>query len=68
MLPNPSDSKDLPPDFSRLARFGAAQGRDLLETQVRLLRGLVTRWQKLSDSFAVDSLVLSEKTQAFQED
>ena len=68
MQPNPSDSKDLPSDFSRPARFGAAQGRDLLETQVRLLRGLATRWQKLSDSFAVDSVVLSEKTQALQGD
>ncbi|MCE2784509.1 MAG: hypothetical protein LW699_06465 [Pirellula sp.] len=52
----------------RPARFGAALGRDLLETQVKQLRGLATRWQKLSNSFAVDSVVLSEKTQACQEE
>ena len=53
---------------TRQARFGVALGRDLLETQVKQLRGLATRWQKLSDSFAVDSVVLSEKTQALQGD
>ncbi|MCY3004382.1 MAG: FtsK/SpoIIIE domain-containing protein [Planctomycetota bacterium] len=68
MQPNPSESRDQLPNFSGLARFGAAQGRCLLETQARQLRGLATRWKKLSDSFAVDSVVLSEKTQAFQQD
>lgn len=48
-------------------RFGAAQGRHLLQIQARQLRGLASRWKKLSDSFAVDSVVLSEKIQTFQE-
>ena len=47
-------------------RYGAAQGRHLLEIQTRALRGLATRWKKLSESFAVDSVVLSEKISEFQ--
>lgn len=47
-------------------RYGAAQGRHLLEIQARALRGLATRWHKLSESFAVDSVVLSEKISDFQ--
>ncbi|MFM7928017.1 MAG: hypothetical protein ACKO9Q_09930, partial [Pirellula sp.] len=47
-------------------RYGAAQGRHLLEIQTRALRGLATRWKKLSESSAVDSVVLSEKVSDFQ--
>lgn len=47
-------------------RYGAAQGRHLLEIQTRALRGLGTRWKKLSESYAVDSIVLSEKVSDFQ--
>lgn len=49
------------------SRFGAAQGRHWLAMQTKAFRGLADRWNKLSDSFAVDAVVLSDKIAEFQD-
>ncbi len=49
-------------------KFGQAQGRFLAALQRREIRGLKTRWEKLSSSYAVDSVALFEQLTAFQED
>lgn len=49
-------------------KFGEAQGRFLAALQRMEIRGLKTRWEKLSSSYAVDSVALVEKLTAFQED
>jgi len=61
-----SDSQKSSGERPSSNKFGAAQGRPLVQLQARSLRGLANRWRKLSDSFAVDSEVLSEKIAAFQ--
>ena len=60
------ESDSTTPAASPKERFGATQGRHLLDLQTRALRGLSTRWKKLSESFAVDSVVLSQKISDFQ--
>ena len=55
-----------PAQDSSMHRFGAAQGRHWLAMQTKAFRGLSTRWAKLSDSFAVDAVVLSDRINEFQ--
>ena len=49
-------------------KFGEAQGRFLASLQLREIRGLKTRWERLSSSYAVDSVALTERLTAVQEE
>jgi len=49
-------------------RFGAAQARFLMPIQRKEIRGLRTRWERLSSSYAVDSQALTEQLSAFQDE
>ena len=61
-----SDTGNLSTSPTTAARFGAARNRYLLAMQVKMLRGLKSRWQKLSASYAVDSIELSRKSEELQ--